>query len=153
MSEVIIKVTGTKEAMRTLRKYKMRAADVKPAWDKVEEHLALNMQRAFATHGASTGRAWKPLKPEYAAWKTAHGYPPTPLIRTGELWRSVSLVPMDISRKGLTKATFGTSVDYASYHMTGTRNMPARPFFRATRRLSGDISRILADYIEHGRVR
>jgi phage gpG-like protein len=152
MSEVIIKVTGTDRAIRLLREHKLRAADMKPAWDKVEETIALSAQRAFATHGASTGRAWKPLKPEYLAWKTAHGYPPAPLIRSGELWQSVSLVPMDISRKGLTKATFGTSLDYASYHMTGTRNMPARPFFRATRRLSNDISRILADYIEHGRV-
>ena len=77
--------------------------------------------------------AWAWLSPRYAAWKSEH-YPGRPLlVREGTLRRSVTwsrgqLGPGGIFRSNPSFVVVGTSVPHATYHQSGTKHMPARPF-------------------------
>ena len=83
----------------------------------------------FEAAAAPDGTAWAPLAPSTIAAK-GHA---TILVEKDEMRRSVAMRTADsirdvIEQPGYGAAVFGTSDDKAARHMTGTANMPARPF-------------------------
>ena len=65
----------------------------------------------FASSLGPTGAAWAPLKYRNGL----------PLVKTGAMRDSFTAYPMQNGVR------IQAGVDYAAYHQTGTRNMPARP--------------------------
>ena len=105
-----------------------RSRNFKPAFRWFMKELqALHMQN-FRTNGAVDGSVWKPLDPEYAAWKLENYGARGILVADGSL--RASLV-FDNSRGAIrevrrTGMRFGTSLPYAQFHQIGTRDMPKR---------------------------
>ena len=89
------------------------------------EYLRAAWSANFAGNGFMVG-GWAPLQPETAAWKAKHGYPLNPLIGNGNLMRSLLSMAGPANDIGAQSASFGTTVDYAQFHQTGTRYMPKR---------------------------
>ena len=74
----------------------------------------------------SSGRPWAPLQPTTIANKE-HA---TILLDTGKMFESLTMPGGTADTIWATSRdwlVFGTSVEYATYHQTGTRRMPARP--------------------------
>ncbi len=87
-----------------------------------QETVAL-VEETFADQKAPGGAAWAPkVRPD--------GRPI--LVRGGRLSRSFRLIPL---RRGF---IVRTGVQYASFHMTGTRRMVSRPFFPRRGRVPGE---------------
>ena len=103
---------------------------------KVEELLESQMdelekdhKRYFDKSESSAGNKWAKLAPATIARK-GHD---TILIDTGQLVRSLTQRGSNYSIREFfrgaegTGLLFGTGVPYATFHMTGTSRMPARP--------------------------
>lgn len=112
---------GEAQVDRTLLAYAERAADMRPAWDLLEDRFRAYEQAWFDSEG--DGR-WPQLSRSYGAWKAKH-YPGRKiLVREGDLRASV-LKP-DISVKEPGYAIFGTGDPVASYHQRGDGHLPVR---------------------------
>ena len=90
-------ITATLEGETVLDKrlqaLEERIGDVRPAWPAVIAAFKQITGKAFATEGASTGQAWRPLAPATQADRRRGGFPPAhPILqRTGDLRRAVML--------------------------------------------------------------
>jgi hypothetical protein len=103
-----------------------------PLWLDYADVLTRYEMEMFATAGRG---AWPPLAPSTLAWKAAHGYPPDPLIRTGDLMESLT-DPARAAHVGqgrtslgtFTRQAFswGTDVEYAHFHQDGEGSNPKR---------------------------
>lgn len=75
---------------------------------------------------------WAPLSENYAKWKAIH-FPGKPLLeRTGALRSGLTSGGSSTALRGIgtTALEYGTQgVPYASFHQTGSPNLPARPPF------------------------
>ena len=130
-----IDVTGADQAGRMFEGVSRRARDPRPAWPAVAAVLARGEREAFATHGASLGLPWKPLKT---------GKPAT-LRQSGALAASLaspSPAGMHATRLSL---RFGTPVFYARFQAR------ERTFVGANARTRDDVRDVMAAYIVHGR--
>lgn len=92
------------------------------------------------------GKAWKPLSPRTIARK---GHDQI-LFETGALMNSPGGQTADsiklVFREGDgTYLVFGTGVEYAHWHMTGTTRMPARPFLGLNDELLETLTTATAD--------
>jgi phage gpG-like protein len=107
----------TKRAMVILENIEDRAEDLRPVFEKARERLELANRANFTENGLPVG-GWSPRSRDYA-WPI--------MRRTGKkLFRSLTDLrgaPNEITPRS---AQFGTDVEYATFHQTGTRNMPAR---------------------------
>lgn len=95
----------------------------------------------FATRGALVG-GWAP----YGTWTPMVGEPAT-LVRSGRLLESLATLrgaPNDIGPKS---ATFGTNVPYATFHQSGTREMPMRTIVFEPPGFAQIVSRLVADHL------
>ena len=100
---------------------------------KIRDDFLDEVGESFASRGRSTGIAWAPLSPAYAAWKNS-AYPGRPLlVLTGRMKESFSASSRDLiynrKQKNYKMLTLGTRVPYAGYHQSGTSKMPRRPLF------------------------
>ena len=100
---------------------------------KIRDDFLDEVGESFASRGRSTGTAWAPLSPAYAAWKNS-AYPGRPLlVLTGRMKESFSASSRDLiynrKQKNYKMLTLGTRVPYAGYHQSGTSKMPRRPLF------------------------
>lgn len=106
----------------------------------------------FASQGSVSGHPWDPLDPDYARWKMAHYGPAPMLVQSGALLRSLSY----FSRRGPNfirthEAVFGTSVDYAKYHQTGTRFMPRRKIIFVPKFFEMRLAEQVGDEVVYGK--
>lgn len=138
-------VVGEREVAGILGAIQDVVADLSPFWrDVVAPAYFADIQDRFALEGQgrtrgglfARGRQWAPLSPAYRIWKEKHFPGRTILERTGRLKESLDWDGWGPGPDGVFEAhpTFmiaGTSVPYASAHMTGRANMPARPFLSA----------------------
>ncbi len=87
--------------------------------------LAQGEAEAFDQQREPGGTPWEPLKPSTIA-KKGHS---RILYETGTLMASLATVggPGNISDIYDHGSAFGTDVEYAGFHQTGTSRMPARP--------------------------
>ncbi len=114
-----------KPLARGLKKLFFSLQNFKPLWNEMKKDFYSIEMKQFLSEGR--GR-WRPLSPEYAAWKNAK-YPGRPLlVLRGDLKRSlVSQSHSDsVYKPTRSQMEIGTSAQYASYHQTGTSKMPAR---------------------------
>lgn len=147
---------GNRRVTARLETIVRRNKDYRRAWPRVERYIRSTARRQFTTYGAFLGRPWKPLNPEYRAWKIKKGYSPHILVQTGEMKRGLTSFPMDFRRHYRKSARFGTNNKLAVFHQNGTRrngkrHLPARPILKATKRVRIDVKNIIRDYLIDGK--
>lgn len=140
-SEFEIRVHAER-AIKDLTKMQLRMADLAPAMREAKHILERANAENFDTHGLPVG-GWAPRRSDY-------GWPI--MRRTGALEESlVNLTgpPNIITPKG---ARFGTEVDYAKFHQSGTRRMPKRQVLFEPTEFGHEVGDAAADYIVRGRL-
>ena len=109
------------------QRIKARGNNYRLAFEAMRQYLRAAYAENFAPPGGGGVGGWAPLRPSTAAWKAREGLPPATMHgKTNSLMDSLTSLmgtPNDISAK---TATFGTDVEYAKFHQTGTRNMAKR---------------------------
>jgi len=139
MISIDVKVT-LDEATPKLTSMKGRGTNFRPVFWIAREELGRANAKNFTSSGLPVG-GWDPRTRDYA-W---------PLMRrTGKLFQSlVSLqgAPNEINRMD---ATFGTDVEYAKFHQTGTRNMPKRQIVFEPAGFAAKMARIAGKYYVDG---
>jgi phage gpG-like protein len=104
------------EAQRRLAATQRRSQDLKPVFQEARVILGASNAANFASNGLPVG-GWAPRQRD-------HAWPP--LVKTGRLFNSLANLrgaPNEINKRN---ATFGTNVEYAKFHQSGTRQMPKR---------------------------
>jgi phage gpG-like protein len=138
---IIISVEGDATLRAHIGHIRDRVDDLTPFWEEqTTRELFFRSERdIFQRRGYP--ETWPPLAASTLARKKGPGI----LRETDRMYRSVTSQTSDtIFEYSARNVSFGTRVEYAPYHMTGTRNMPPRPFmamtpesFRAFRDLLG----------------
>lgn len=108
----------TSDATSYLSKVERKTLDFKPVFREARLYLEAANAVNFTAQGLPSG-GWAPLQPETAAWKAERGQPPTPLIGTGELFRSVTNLNGPDNNISHGSAIFGTDIPYARFHQYG----------------------------------
>jgi hypothetical protein len=98
--------------------------DLRPFWPKVVDLFRDWEERQFQTEGTFWGTPWKPLSPQYAAWKAAHAPTRGILVLTGALKRAATTPTRIASPRTL---TLRIDDKKARWHHYGEGNNPARP--------------------------
>jgi len=150
--KVDIKVIGAKEAAADLQKMIERSDKLQPVFEWARVFLRSAWAANFAANGLPSGSAWDPLDPQYGAWKSVN-FPGAPtLVRTGNLFRSLTETnSIAISVRGST-AEFGTTVEYAKFHQQGTTKMPKRQIVFEPPGFANELSRRIGSFIVDGEV-
>jgi phage gpG-like protein len=124
-------IEGKAQFDRSFNRVEGHIKDLRPIWDRVERVFYRIEEEQFKSEGAK-GRSgkWAKLSPEYAARK-AIDYPGKLILeRTGKLKSSLTSKTSDtVLIKEKQEFGFGSSLFYARFHQTGTKNMPARELF------------------------
>ena len=121
-------------------------SELKWARDELKKANRLN----FATQGEPSGKAWNALDMEYQSWKIEHyGSLPT-MIRSGDLFRDLTTLSGRVNYVGRKTATFGTDLDYARFHQTGTRFMPARKIVFVPKGFARELGEKVGEYLLYG---
>lgn len=98
-----------------------RATDLRPAWPAVIAYFRQMTARAFATEGASTGKAWAPLKPSTQRERTRlHFGASHPILeRYGTLKRSLTTDQgLGFVEETATSIGFGSNAKSFWYHQS-----------------------------------
>ncbi len=104
----------------------------------------------FATKGLASGKPWNKLDTEYQSWKIQrYGNLPT-MVREGDLYRDLTTLAGRVNHIGLKSATFGTDLEYAKFHQTGTRFMPARKIVFIPKTFARGLADEVAEYLVYG---
>ncbi len=104
----------------------------------------------FAANGLPSGRSWSPLDPGYARWKSAN-FPGRPtMVRSGRLFRSLTNMKGAPSFIRRDVAEFGTGVEYAKFHQSGTFKMPKRQVVFEPPLFAKRLGMKAADYVANG---
>ena len=151
-----ITITGDEKLERMLGVYATRMRTPFRRTDAASRVIQYVNDEAMRqiTHGQRGD--YKPLSPAYRAWKSAR-YPSRPiLVITGRTVRSMT----DKSSRDFyhrvrgrgRSLEFGTKSWLAAVHQKGnrSRNLPARPLFRVTRRVAERVSEIVSDALVKG---
>lgn len=145
MAQIIsVTVIGVDKVMGGITAFQDVMRDLRPFWREVfaPKYFA-DVQDTFALEGQSRANSgqfgsghWAPLSRRYAAWK-AKAFPGKGILEaTGRLrgslrWQGSGPGPGGFFDAQPTFALAGTRVPYGRHHMTGTSNMPARPFLHS----------------------
>ncbi|HIG28282.1 MAG TPA: hypothetical protein EYQ50_10960 [Verrucomicrobiales bacterium] len=105
----------------------------------------------FATGGVVSGNKWNALDTEYHSWKIAHHGPLPTMVRTGDLYRDLVTLRGRANHIGHKDASFGTDIEYAKFHQTGTKFMPKRKIVFTPNRFADKLGERIVDYIIYGR--
>lgn len=125
--DIEIRISGAAKLSVRVDNLRERMNDLSPFWAASEEAFFANEQAIWARKGWPI--QWPPLQASTIARKRGPGI----LRETDRMYRSVtSHTPDTIYEYSARKVTFGTTVPYATYHMTGTSRMPPRPFIAMT---------------------
>lgn len=145
---VTIRVTvrGEESVKDLLDDMDRRSKDFRPVFNKAENYLEKANRDNFAASGLPAG-GWRPLDAQYGAWKTTK-FPGVPLmVKSGELFSSLSSLNNSAKSVRLTTAEFGTKVEYAKFHQYGTNKMPKRKIVFEPPRFARDIGVEAAKHI------
>lgn len=145
-----------KDAVDRLRNMRDRASDLGPVLRWSKNHLERAYSTNFTTMGALSAKAmlkgaWPPLDTVYAAWKATRFPGAPPLVRSGNLFRSVA--NMGSSSKNVItemEATFVIDSPIAKFHQYGTENMPARKILFVPRDFDRDLNQKTIQYVVQG---
>jgi phage gpG-like protein len=104
--------------MRQSGAFRRKLADLIPLWRRFDPVLSQIEAEQFASDGHG---AWPPLAASTLRQKARHGFPSSPLIRTGRLIGSFHTMSMSAQ-----SFAWGTDVEYAHWHDDGGY-VPGRP--------------------------
>jgi phage gpG-like protein len=116
--EVRLEQRGSAAAALHLRELGERAADPRPAFDRIGNELRLAEAAWFESRGAGS---WAPLSGDTEAQKSGQA----PLVASGRL--RASLTSRSAAKTTGTELRYGTEVPYARFHEYGGRSLPKRP--------------------------
>jgi hypothetical protein len=144
--------TGFAQARRDFQDMRERTQDLRPAWDALLSWWADRNATHFRNRGRRWRTPWKQLAPSTLSEKLRLGYPPDPLVRTGELRHSLTVRPLGIERLRPHELEAGTATRYAHFHQSGTRRMPRRQLINARAvQAEGKSSTAVINWIVHGK--
>lgn len=122
---VYVKIYGEDKVQDYMDAIEKRANNLKPVFHWAKRELEKANAENFLSNGLPVG-GWKPLSPAYGAWK-ANRFPGRPtMIRSGNLFRSLTNINANDTEINDTTASFSSSIEYAKFHQYGTSKMPAR---------------------------
>ncbi len=141
---------GIKKTQRSFGHMARRAQNFAPAYRWARRELRQWNAANFASDGVASGKKWNELDTEYHSWKIAHyGSLPT-MVRTGDLYRDLITLRGRANHIGHKNASFGTDIEYAKFHQTGTRFMPKRKIVFTPKRFSEKLGERVLDYVVYG---
>lgn len=113
-------------AIQRMKDMAERSKNFKVVFRWAKRELGLMNGQNFAQGGLPSGTPWSPLDPQYASWK-AINFPGRPdMVASKKLFNSLRNLNGPANSIRLTRATFGTDVEYAKFHQYGTSRMPKR---------------------------
>ena len=127
--------------------------DFRPLGKIVRLQLVSATQKGFADEADPDGMPWEPLKRQRSSKGRAKKKRKTAdkiLQDTGKLRASMASAfqgpdtALEARREGL---SWGTNVEYASYHRYGTDRIPARPFLGINAQAEKDIGDLTAMWV------
>lgn len=119
-----VHVTGDEEYRRKLAQLELFISDLRTFWPMLVPVVGGWMRDQFESEGAWGGAEWAPLSPSYALEKARSHPGRTILIRDGTLRRAASEMRREVTPRTL---TMWVDDPVASFHQSGTDDMPARP--------------------------
>lgn len=150
MVVISMKLKGHKRFQRHLAMDIKRAASFSSAFRWARRDISKWNKANFATLGGASGKPWNALDTEYQSWKIAHYGPLPTMIRTGDLYRDLITLRGGPNSIGHKRAEFGTDVEYAHFHQTGTRFMPARKVMFVRKKFKRDLGKKMIEHILFG---
>lgn len=152
MTKIVIKTTHDIDQVNNyVDEMRDRVEDFKPVFEEMKDYLSNAWQRNFETNGSSVG-GWAPLDPEYGSWKSVHFPGAPPMIRSGELFRSLGSLRGRENEINERSAQFGTNIEYAKFHQYGTSKMPKREIIFEPDDFARKWGNALATYVIDNRV-
>jgi hypothetical protein len=103
--------------------FRLALEDLQPLWELFKPVMGQLEQELFDSQDDG---AWPPLADSTLRQKAAAGYPPDPLVRTGDLMDSLVDPNRGALAEGPQEMTYGTEVEYAHWHQDGG-SIPGRP--------------------------
>lgn len=134
-----IKVVGMQKVIINLGDLKLKGVDLTPAMKRGGLVMLSSINQNFARGGRPV--AWRPLKDATLKTKLKKGYGPYPLIRTGNLRKSISAQP------GPESLIIGTSIIYGRTHQQGRGAIPARPYLLFQKSDIQQIQKLILRYL------
>lgn len=152
-SDLKIKITiDARRAIARMKAMERRSRDFRPVLRWAKGELERSNAANFAANGLPVG-GWSPLKPRYASWKATR-FPGAPtLVMSGKLFRELRSLDGPANSIGLSKATFGTDIEYAKFHQYGTTKMAKRQIIYEPTGFAERLAILAADYVSDGRIR
>jgi len=138
------------DARNYLEEVDRRLNDFRPLFLKIQKELEMSWSSNFTTLGLTSGSPWKPLDSQYGSWKAVNFPGAPPMVKTGQLFSSLSDLrgkPNEIERM---RARFGTNIEYAKFHQYGTTRMPKRQIVFVEQGAESRWADQAADYVLDG---
>ena len=120
-----------------------KVADPEPVLEESRTILAENERAVFDSGGATIGEAWAALNEATIADKGSDRV----LVMTGRLRAALSN-PENVHVTTSSAELNAEGVPYAHFHITGTSNMPARPFLGISIAAQRELTKLMSRYID-----
>lgn len=123
-----LEVIGDVQVEREFIRFGERAMEAGELWNVLHGALMDMEFEQFASEGEHGSGGWAPLASSTVAAKQRQGYPVEILHRTLALFKSLTQPDSEGSlfENFGEYMRFGTTIEYAIYHQTGTRTLPMR---------------------------
>lgn len=146
-------VPGAAPLAVALSRFAAEVSDFTPFWEgPFKARWTAMMLDQFRSAGASTGAAWAPLSPAYAAWKAKHYGGQGILVRSGSM-SSGLIYPSNRGGLGVWRPTragleVGTTARQALVHQLSQRStLPRRPPLRITPEFMTGVAKDLQKFV------
>ena len=143
-------VKGVNKTIASYTNMIRRSQNFAPSYRWARRELRQWNAANFASDGVASGKKWNALDTEYHSWKIQHYGPLPTMVRTGDLYRDLITLRGRANHIGHKNASFGTDIEYAKFHQTGTRFMPARKIVFTPKRFADILGERVLDYIIYG---
>lgn len=152
---ISIEAFGVTKSKKRFRAYTARGRDLMPINLKIANDMTRVAENQFRTGGRYGGTAWPALAQSTVERKARAGQHPDILRRTDALYRSLTNPQDEHHFQFVDNHTvdFGSHLEYADLHNTGTSRMPARPIIEVTPRDVRRWAKGIQRYILTGKIR
>jgi phage gpG-like protein len=133
---------SAEHAAQQLAAYARKVGDPLPVLERAREILANDEELVFQSQGGAIGSRWSALAADTVARKTDDRI----LVMTGKLLDALT-TPSNVHVTAESATLAPRGVPYASYHMSGTKRMPARPFMGISAEAQNEFLRTLSQYL------
>ena len=142
----MIEIRGARKAAVDLSELGERGSDIRRVSEKVRSIYRKSNERRFASNGMGS---WPALAPATVERKARAGAIAPPMVRTGDLERSLTSARASdqIDRRDKTEFRFGTTLSYAGYHDSGSGGMKRRELVELTASERNQVSKLISAYV------